>query len=87
VDGRNETKRELMKAVLKFDLDNPDDRIDYDRCNKSRDMAIVLFDIRYNLFKRIENKLDKEIDDELMTAIMEEINEQYEAYELNRVIE
>ena len=32
-----------MKAVLKFDLDNPDDVISHIRCVKALDMACILF--------------------------------------------
>ena len=38
-----------MKAILEFDLDNPDDRREHFRCVKSMDMACALFDITRNL--------------------------------------
>jgi len=44
-----------MKATLEFNLDEPEDRMAHLRCIKSTDMAIVLFDIIYNLRKEIEN--------------------------------
>jgi len=64
-----------MKAILEFNLDEPDDRMAHLRCIKSTDMAIVLFDIIYNLRKEIENidtdeKLDLFYDK--LNAIMEE---------------
>jgi len=64
-----------MKAILEFNLDEPDDRMAHLRCIKSTDMAIVLFDIVYNLRKEIENidtdeKLDLFYDK--LNAIMEE---------------
>lgn len=41
-----------MKAILKFDLEDPDDRMSHLRCIKSLSMAIAIFDllskIRYN---------------------------------------
>lgn len=40
-----------MKAILEFDLDEPDDRMDHLRCIKSTNMAIVLFEFTYNTFK------------------------------------
>jgi len=33
-----------MKATLNFDLDNKDDEMALDRCRKSLDMALVLWD-------------------------------------------
>jgi len=64
-----------MKATLEFNLDEPEDRMAHLRCVKSTDMAIVLFDIIYNLRKEIENvdadeKLDLFYDK--LNAIMEE---------------
>lgn len=47
-----------MKAKLIFDFDNPDDKMDFKRCVKSTDMAIVLFEIHYNLRRQIEAYFD-----------------------------
>lgn len=44
-----------MKAVLEFDLDNPDDRMAHMRAVKSLDMAIVLFELQTNLKRRCES--------------------------------
>jgi hypothetical protein len=35
----------MAKAILEFDLSNPDDVTDYKRANKALDMAIALWDI------------------------------------------
>jgi len=64
-----------MKAILEFNLDEPEDRMAHLRCVKSTDMAIVLFEIIYNFRKEIENidtdeKLDLFYDK--LNAIMEE---------------
>ena len=40
-----------MKAKLIFDLSDPDDRMEHLAAVKSRDMAIVLWHINYNLKK------------------------------------
>ena len=42
-----------MEAILKFNLDNPDDKIAHMRCVKATDMALMLWDIKQN----IRNKL------------------------------
>lgn len=47
-----------MKAILEFDLNDPDDRQSHLRCVKSTDMAIVLFDILYNLEKKVQNEVE-----------------------------
>jgi hypothetical protein len=43
-----------MKAVLEFDLNDPDDRMAHLRAIKSLDMIITLFEIQANLKKRCE---------------------------------
>ena len=44
-----------MRAKLKFDLSNEDERMEHFRCVKSLDMAIVLFDILLNLKSRVDD--------------------------------
>ena len=44
----------MAKAILEFDLTNPDDVTDYKRVNKALDMAIALWDIEQYL--RAETK-------------------------------
>lgn len=47
-----------MKAILEFDLDNPDDKEAHLRCIKSTDMASVLFEFTANSRKRIINRIE-----------------------------
>ena len=47
-----------MKAVLKFDLDDPNDIISHKRCVKSLDMACVLFEIQSNLKRSLEHRYE-----------------------------
>ena len=44
----------MAKAILEFDLTNPDDVTEYKRVNKALDMAIALWDIEQYL--RAETK-------------------------------
>ena len=37
-----------MKAILKFDLSDPDDLIDFNQCTKANDMASVLWELCLN---------------------------------------
>jgi hypothetical protein len=48
----------MAKAILEFDLNDPDDNMAHRRAVKSTDMAIVLHELVYNLHKRIERELD-----------------------------
>jgi len=65
----------MAKAIVEFNLNDHDDRMAHFRVVKSTDMASALFELSYNLRKRIERTLEaKEFKGE-------EIN-QYEVLEL-----
>lgn len=49
-----------MKAILEFNLDEPDDRMAHLRAVKSLDMASVLFEIQHNLKKKCEHIADSQ---------------------------
>ena len=49
-----------MEAILKFNLDNPDDKIEHMRCVKATDMAIVLFEITHNLKRTLESRFESQ---------------------------
>ena len=42
-----------MKAKLVFDLNNPDDRMEYERVNKSLDIVNALWSFLYNSKKQL----------------------------------
>ena len=44
-----------MKAILEFNLDDADDIRSHDRCVKAEDMALILWEIQFNIRKRLEN--------------------------------
>jgi len=52
-----------MEAILKFNLDDPDDRMAHLRAVQSTDMAIVLFHILHNSKKEMENKTGLDLDE------------------------
>ena len=56
-----------MKAILEYDLNNPDDRKAHMRAVKSDDMYFVLFQITSNLRRRLEHKFESQgyIEDEI----------------------
>ena len=69
-----------MEAIIKFDLNEPDDRISHLRCTKALDMACALWEIR-NLGKELgwleeEKTLTAE-------AVMEKIFEHFENHNIN----
>ena len=53
-----------MKAVLEFELDNPDDKMAHLRCVKSLDMALFIWDVRELLNKELKpNELNRKLSD------------------------
>jgi hypothetical protein len=44
-----------MKGTLEFDLNDPDDRMEHERCVKSTDMAIVLWEVMTNSYRSLTN--------------------------------
>ena len=52
-----------MKAILKFDLDDADDRMSHKACVIATDMAIVLWNFNYNTVKTTEQEIaEKKLD-------------------------
>jgi hypothetical protein len=49
-----------MKAKLIFDLNNPDDRMEYERVNKSLDIVNALWHFLYNSKKEIMQDVENE---------------------------
>lgn len=49
----------MAKAVLKYDLSDPDDRIEHLRAVKATDMALVIWDFVYNMRKRVEDEIEE----------------------------
>lgn len=44
----------MAKAMLEFNLDDPDDRRHHFQCVKAKDMAIVLWNLRTDLLARMK---------------------------------
>ena len=49
-----------MKAKLTFDLDDFDDRLAHERCVKSLDMALVLWELTHNSHRSLTNGYDED---------------------------
>lgn len=54
-----------MKATIEFNLNEPEDAMAHMRCVKAADMAIALFEIRYNLVRRLADLQEMDSSDEL----------------------
>ena len=67
-----------MKAILEFNLDNPEDVMAHKRATKATDMALVLFEITHNrkkLWLNYDHKLgeDSSYGENLIHEIFDDI--------------
>jgi len=51
-----------MKAIIKFDLNKPEDKLRHYQCVSSEDTATALWDIAYNLRKKVEWEVESRLD-------------------------
>lgn len=51
-----------MKAILEFDLDNPEDLEHYKRCNKATDILLMLWEFEQKVLK-FKHYIPKDIDE------------------------
>jgi hypothetical protein len=74
-----------MKAILKFNLEFPDEQKAHLRCVKATDMAIVLFDLLCNARKSISHKHQDASEDfmEGVEVVMDHIRELCETQNIN----
>lgn len=74
-----------MKAVLKFNLEFPDEQKAHLRCVKATDMALVLFDLLCNARKTISHKHQDASEDfmEGVEVVMDHIRELCETQNIN----
>jgi len=47
-----------MKAILEFDLDNPEDLKSHLRCVKSSDMASFIWELKHNFWRKWKHDED-----------------------------
>ena len=50
----------MSKANLTFDLDNRDDRVEFERMMKARDMAMLLWEIDMNGYRKFTKYNDRQ---------------------------
>ena len=75
-----------MKATLEFDLDDTDDSMAHKRCVKSLDMALSIFEIKYNV-RGLCNKYlyanpNATVDD-LLEKVFDCINNEFDIRNIN----
>ena len=73
-----------MRAKLTFDLDDLDDKMAHERCIKSTDMALVLWEIMTNSYRGLTNGYDE--DDSYhkgVDAVYEKLRELMEEHDIN----
>jgi hypothetical protein len=76
----------MAKAILKFDLDNPDDQMAFKRATKATDMAIALFEITHNMQRQVESMYGTDCtaeDWDLVDKIFDLIHEKIEGQNIN----
>ena len=61
-----------MKATLKFDLDNPDDKMEHMRCVKATDMALMLWDIKQKIRSKLKYSNDLSEDELYQWEVMQD---------------
>jgi hypothetical protein len=71
-----------MKAILKFDL--PDDQESFNACVKAGDMALVLWELCYNVRKEMERELYQEITaEEMLEKVMTRFYDLMDSHGIN----
>ena len=61
-----------MKAKLKFDLDNADDKMEHMRCVKATDMALMLWDIKQKIRSKLKYSDDLSEDELHQWEVMQD---------------
>lgn len=50
----------MAKAKFEFDLNDPDDRMEFERHSKSLDLALSIWEFGYNTKKRFQRELESD---------------------------
>jgi hypothetical protein len=72
----------MSKAVITWNLNDRDENQDFKRCIKSRDMAMLLWELKHNGYNECERKIDESGGDDLY-VIFEHINNLFEEYNVD----
>jgi len=65
-----------MEAILKYNLDDADDRMAHLRAVQSTELALALWHIMYNTKKTLEEKTEQDLDEvyDTFSKVLEEYN-------------
>jgi len=78
----------MAQAILKYDLSDSDDKMEFERATKSLGMAYVLWELQYNYRKKHHRQLEADIkaterEFDLIDTIFNDIVELITANEIN----
>jgi hypothetical protein len=71
-----------MKAILKFNLDEPEDEQAHERCCKAKEMAIILWKIENNLLSEIKTA-NPDLSIHTASFVIREIQNYMEKYRID----
>jgi hypothetical protein len=71
----------MAKATIKYDLNDPDDSMDFSRAVKATDMALALWDIQLNLKREFEGTVEH--DNATLEAVFDRIYSILDEYNIN----
>jgi hypothetical protein len=72
-----------MKATLEFDLNDPDDNMAHLRCTMALNMALLLWEMKINLSRRIDEDSFSGDVQRGIDIVITEINKMYDEYGIN----
>jgi hypothetical protein len=78
----------MAQAILKYDLSDSDDRMDFERATKALDKALVLWELQYNYRKKHQRQLEADIkaterEYDLIDTVFDDISELFTEHGIN----
>jgi hypothetical protein len=73
----------MAKAILEFDLNDLDDRLDHKQCIKANDMACVIWEFTYNTKKSTEHVIEGKDGYEVLDLIYDKFFRLLEEHNIN----
>lgn len=71
-----------MESTIKFDLNDPESRLDHLRCVKALDMALVLWEVQSNLKREFEHQDMSDESWDKVEQVFERISELLEIHDV-----
>ncbi len=72
-----------MELKFKFDMTDLDDEYEAKRMFKSLDMALILWEIRNNLYKKCNNASQMNPEKDMLNIVFEHINNLFEEHSVD----